>query len=295
MSTIPTNLKDRVIATLTNCNSEPWFPHLTLDLTRDGWRRLYEKNGITDSTYGTARVILNDAKVPRQTVYTLDIQDTKGKTKDEIFVELLPKAISNTYNESGVNFYTEEEFPLELVPQPKKSITCSRSFGCTVESFEYLNEALDSYLIKASEKLRKQKLTANAVTVFLATNRFAKTEQYSNSLTFELANPSNSTRELKEWTKKALQQIYKQGFLYKKVGVILQGLQPEPSETIRLYNEPAYEKDKRLMEAIDKISNRFGRETVRFGMQKNKGCWQMRAEMKSKKYTTCLNEVVEIH
>lgn len=185
--------------------------------------------------------------------------------------------------------------PLDLAPQPKKSIACSRSFGCTVERLEHLNEALDNYLIKASEKLRKQKLTANAVTVFLATNRFAKTEQYSNSLTFELANASNSTRELREWTKKALLQIYKQGYFYKRVGVILQGLQPEPSETIRLYNEPAYKKDKRLMEAIDKISTRFGRETIRFGMQRNKSCWQMKAEMKSKKYTTCLNEVLKIH
>jgi DNA polymerase V len=184
--------------------------------------------------------------------------------------------------------------PLELVPPAKKSIACSRSFCSLVEPLEHLNEALDSYLIKASEKLRKQKLTANAVTVFLATNRFAKTEQYSNSLTFELANPSNSTRELKEWTKKALHQIYKQGYFYKKVGVILQGLQPELSETVRLYDEPAYKKDKRLMEAIDKISNRFGRETVRFGMQMNKSCWQMKAEMKSKKYTTCLNEVLKI-
>jgi DNA polymerase V len=74
----------------------------------------------------------------------------------------------------------------------------------------------------------------------------------------------------------------------------LQGLQPEPSETVRLYNEPAYIKDKRLMAAIDKISNRSGRETVRFGMQRNKSCWQMKAEMKSKKYTTCLKEVIQI-
>lgn len=182
--------------------------------------------------------------------------------------------------------------PLELVPPSKKSITCSRSFGCSVEALEQLNEALDSYLVKAGEKMRQQNLAANAVTVFLATNRFAKTAQYSNSLTIELANATNSTRELRDWTRKALKQIYKPHYYYKKVGVILLGLQPESSETLRLYNEPTYQKDKRLMAALDKISSKFGRDTIHFGVQKNKECWQMKAEMKSKKYTTSLKEVL---
>jgi DNA polymerase V len=184
--------------------------------------------------------------------------------------------------------------PLELVPPPKKSIACSRSFGCSVERIEHLNEALDSYLVKASEKLRHQNLTASAVTVFLKTNRFAKTDQYADSLTVELANPTNSTRELRHWTQKALRQIFKSGFLYKKVGVILQGLQPETSETMRLYNEVEYEKDKRLMQALDKISSKFGRDAMRFGAPRSAPHWQMKAEMKSQRYTTLLKEILTI-
>ncbi len=157
-----------------------------------------------------------------------------------------------------------------------------------------LHEALDSYLFKACEKMRRKNLSANAVTVFLATNRFAKTGQYSNSLTVEPANATNSTRELREWTRRAIAQIYKKDFLYKKVGVILQGLQPEESETVRLYNEPAYEKDKSLMQALDKISGKFGRGAVRFGAQRYAAKWQMRAEMKSSRYTTSLAEVLKI-
>ena len=184
--------------------------------------------------------------------------------------------------------------PLELVPPPKKSITCSRSFGVLIEELEQLNEALDSYLGKATEKMRRKNLTANAVTVFLATNRFAKTEQYSNSQTIELANATNSTRELRDWTKKALLQIYRQGYFYKKVGVILQGLQPETSESIRLYDESDSQKDKRLMKALDKISNKFGRETVKFGIQRNTSNWQMKAQMKSRHYTTSLKEILTV-
>ncbi len=184
--------------------------------------------------------------------------------------------------------------PLELTPAAKKSITCSRSFGGAVERFEHLNEALDDYLVKAGEKMRKRNLTTNAITVFLATNRFAATEQFNNSFTFELANATNSTRELKEWAKKALHQIYRKDFLYKKVGVMLLGLQPEKAETIRLYNQPSYEKDKRLMQALDTISRKFGRDTIRFGVQRNRECWQMKSEMKSQKYTTSIKEVLHI-
>ncbi|MEP6900996.1 MAG: DUF4113 domain-containing protein, partial [Actinomycetota bacterium] len=131
-------------------------------------------------------------------------------------------------------------------------------------------------------------------TVFLSTNRFAKTEQYSNSITIELANATNSTREIREWTHKGLKQIYKKGYKYKKVGVILQGLQPERAETVRLYNEKPYEKDKRLMKAMDTITSKFGKESIRFGVAGKKKNWQMRSEMKSNRYTTCLNEILQI-
>jgi len=184
--------------------------------------------------------------------------------------------------------------PLELAPLPKKSITCSRSFGDLTSNLEHLKEALDSYLVKCGERMRRQKLTARAVTVFLTTNRFSKQPQYSNSLTIELANATNSTRELKNWMQEALVQIYKKDFLYKKVGVILQGLQPERGETVRLYNQSNYEKDKRLMQALDKISCKFGRNVVTFGVRKSEKAWQMRAERKSNSYTTCLKEVLQI-
>ena len=184
--------------------------------------------------------------------------------------------------------------PLEMVPPPKKSITCSRSFGVLVESSEDLRQALDNYLVKACEKLRKQKLAANAVTVFLTTNRFAKTEQYSNSKTIELAASTNSTRELRDWTRKSLEQIYKPNYFYKKVGVILQGLQPETSETKRLYGEKNYEKEKRLMQALDKIRSRFGREKIRFGVEHSARAWHMKAEMKSRCYTTCFKEILQV-
>lgn len=184
--------------------------------------------------------------------------------------------------------------PLELAPPPKKSITCSRGFGNPVESLAELKEALDSYLVRSAERMRRQNLTAKAVTVFLMTNRFSKQPQYSESKTVELANATNSTIELRYWTKRILEEIYRDGFLYKKVGVILQGLQPEPAETVRFFGEKRYEKEKRLCRAIDKISKKYGKDKIQVGFQKMRKHWQMRAERKSYRYTTCLKEVLQI-
>jgi DNA polymerase V len=204
------------------------------------------------------------------------------------------KMLSVTGARIALELKGEVCLPLELMPPPKKSICCSRSFGQSVAPFEVLLEALYAYLNRATEKMRKQNLSANAVTVFLATNRFAHDEQYSNSLTIELANPSNSTLELREWTRKALTKIFKAGYLYKKVGVILQGLQSEPLETVRLHDEPGYLKDKKLMTALDAINTKFGRDTVRFGAERYREKWKMRSEMKSSRYTSDINEVLTI-
>jgi DNA polymerase V len=185
--------------------------------------------------------------------------------------------------------------PLELCPPAKKSLTYSRSFGAVVGRLEVLQEVLDFYLTRAGENLRKRNLTANAVTVFFSTNRFSKAPQYRNSITIALANPTNSTRELREWTRQGLKQIFRDGFLYKNVGVILQVLHYESEETIRLYNEPDYAKDKRLMAAMDKISHKFGRDSIRFGVEKHREEWEMKRELMSQRYTTRLDEVLTIH
>ena len=184
--------------------------------------------------------------------------------------------------------------PLELCPPPKKTVTCSRSFGTVVGRLEVLQEALDAHLTRAGENMRRRKLTTNAVTVFFSTNRFSKAPQYRNSVTIPLACPTNSTRELREWTRRGLKQIFRDGFLYKNVGVILQGLQPETAEAIRLYDEEKYLKDKRLMAAMDQIGRKFGRDRVRFGVEKFRAEWEMRRELMSPRYTTRLDEVVRI-
>ena len=87
--------------------------------------------------------------------------------------------------------------PLEVAPRARKSVTCSRSFGESVETIGELKEAVAMFMTRAAEKLRRDTLAASVVTVFIQTNRFRADEpQYENSATHELLYPTDSTEEL---------------------------------------------------------------------------------------------------
>lgn len=62
-------------------------------------------------------------------------------------------------------------FPLELNPPPKQSITCSRSFGQKITQYRDVKQALAVFLSRVTEKLRRHRLAAHSVTVFVSTDR----------------------------------------------------------------------------------------------------------------------------
>ena len=184
--------------------------------------------------------------------------------------------------------------PLEKCPQARKSVTCSRSFGVLVESLEELRKAVAVYTTKAAERLRRSKLAAGVVAVFVSTNRFSAGPQYSNCATSELAYSTDSTAELLEWALRALEGIYRPGYRYKKAGVMLNGLSPAEGLTMRLFGDERFEKSRRLIKAVDGINARFGRDTVRFGIACPGGQWETKYLRRSRRYTTCLNEVLRV-
>lgn len=107
--TISSDLKDNIIATLTDIKSEIWFPHLTHSLVQNGLQNLYDKTGITEVNYGTARVILNDVTVSRfvETFVSIDIDCEE--VEDIGVIEMLPTSIIQQYKDLGIDFYIREE------------------------------------------------------------------------------------------------------------------------------------------------------------------------------------------
>ena len=183
---------------------------------------------------------------------------------------------------------------LEQCPQARKSVTCSRSFGAATGSLADLREAVALYAARACERLRRAGMAASVVTVFVATDRFAAGPQYGDSVTYELASPTDTTPELTWWAQRGLTRIYRRGYAYRKAGVMLNGLLPAGSLSMRLYGDEGFERARRAMRAVDELNRRHGRDTVRLGVGRAGARWPTKFLRRSPCYTTRLKDIVRV-
>ncbi|HOH79730.1 MAG TPA: Y-family DNA polymerase [Candidatus Cloacimonadota bacterium] len=176
---------------------------------------------------------------------------------------------------------------IDEVPSPKKSIVVSRSFGKQVESLAELEEAVSTYITRAAEKLRVQDSVAGRMMVFLSTNRFKEGPQYSNSLQTVLSPPSAYTPDLIRIALELLRELHLPGFEYKKAGVMFSEIIPSGDVPLS-FIETNYLDDRRkvLMDTVDKINRRSGRDTVFYASSGVKKEWQMKRARLSPAYTT---------
>lgn len=177
-------------------------------------------------------------------------------------------------------------------PGARKQILSSRSFGQLIGDLSPLEEAVASYATRAAEKLRRQGLVAGNVGVFLKTNPFREEQpQYENSISISVTL-TDDTRLIAQTALRGLRSIYRSGFAYQKAGVLLTDLVPAGQRQADLFEDPGdLRKSQALMEAIDRINSRMGRGTVRLCAEGTDLRWAMRAENRTPRYTTRLDEL----
>ena len=152
----------------------------------------------------------------------------------------------------------------------KKSICTSRSFNGMVTDIDALRTHVANYAARCAEKLRKQGSVASIVGVFIHTNAFRDDlPQYWNFLETRLVTPTSSTIEIVRAANDLLKQLYRQGYHYKKAGVIVMGIGPDSPVQLDLFdtNAEQIEKMKRLDAVIDRINKVNGTETIVIGSQ----------------------------
>lgn len=185
-------------------------------------------------------------------------------------------------------------YRLEENPPAKKSITVSRSFGKAVESVDELKEAIATYVVRAGEKLRREKLVANVLTVFARTSYFDKRKRYSNSETIKLPCPTSHTPELISFAIKAIEQLYRKDCSFKKAGVLLNGLELQNRMQLPLFDEVDRQKSQRLMQAVDAIKAKIPEANLCWAAEGLNQPWRTHFRRRSHRYTTRWDELVDV-
>jgi DNA polymerase V len=127
-----------------------------------------------------------------------------------------------------------------------------------------------NFAARYAEKLRKQESVAQTVSVFIDTNHFREDlPQYWNMAEERLLTPTNSTQQIVQTATRCAERIFRQGYHYKRAGVIVMGISPDNGIQTNFidYDAERHEKLKRLDEAIDKINREYGSETIVLGSQ----------------------------
>lgn len=173
--------------------------------------------------------------------------------------------------------------------EPQHSILSSKSFGKIQTDYEHLAQAISSHCARAFEKLRQQQLLVQAIDVFVQTSRFRQgSDQYNQSITVKLINPTDDLRVITHYAKIGLHQLYRQGYQYKKVGVHLHHLVSKTQRQLDLFDQSAEGSPKleQLMSTFDQINKKYGRHTIKLAAEGYSKPWAMRSEMRSPCYTT---------
>jgi DNA polymerase V len=219
------------------------------------------------------------------TAYDLSLVDTDWAKAN--FSVVLQRTV---YELKGISC-----IPLELIPPGKQNIASQKSFGVYQTELEPIAEALANYTARVAEKLRRQKCVAGGIEVWLGTNNFSKTDkQYFPSIHTICDIPTDYTPYLIKRAIAGLKKIYKNEFLYKRVGVMLTDIRDASDGTLNLFCPYTRQKEITIIQQVDRINRLLGRDTVRSAQQGFVADWRMKQESLSGFFTTRLSDIIEI-
>jgi DNA polymerase V len=215
------------------------------------------------------------------------------------------------YELRGVSCISLEEI------KSKKNILSSKSFGRNVFKKSDLHEAISNYAVRACQKMRFQKTKAQAIHVYIRTNPFSSTKQYCQGKTYSFTQPTNDVCEIIKSAIKIIDEIYLQGYAYKKAGIMLIDLVDEnylqydlfsqsPSQTTSHLLSQNFSKNTSqnfegnsrseiIQQTMEKINQTFSKNSIFYAIQGTKRNWEMQCNQRSNHYTTNIDELVKIY
>ncbi|MEZ4701530.1 MAG: Y-family DNA polymerase [Rhodothermales bacterium] len=183
---------------------------------------------------------------------------------------------------------------MEDQPARQRSKMCTRSFKRPVSEIGELQEAVALFASRAAEKLRRERLAASMMQVYITTKRHGAGPSYTNSTTVTLPAPTDYTPTFVQQAHAALARIYKPGYPYRKAGICLFGLTAGGALQQDLFAPRCTRNDTALMQAMDALNQRYGRGTLFLAAEGIEKPWDMRQDFLSPHYTTRWDDLMAV-
>lgn len=178
--------------------------------------------------------------------------------------------------------------------EDKKNIGTSRSFPHDVSSKNDLKEAFADFATQAVKKLRNQESVCFGITGFIQTNRSKEwAPQYYGVGSRHFSSGTSDTLRIIKAAHEVLDEIFRQGYEYKKGGVWLNHVIPRNENQLDLFSEHSDDNEK-LGQVVDLINKRFGPHSIKSAACGINPHWKTIANFKSYKYTTSWQEILKV-
>jgi Nucleotidyltransferase/DNA polymerase involved in DNA repair len=179
------------------------------------------------------------------------------------------------------------------IPTARKSIQSTRSFNRPLLTTRELHTALADFCAQVAEKLRKENACARTVGIFFATDRFNPNVPFIQRTaihSFDVATAD--PREFSAATRRLLEGIYTDGIPTKRAGVWVDGIEHAAIQR-GLFDRVDRERQKRLLQTIDSVKLKMGRDSLRLASQEHVESI-VSSELRSPSYSTKLSDILRV-
>ncbi|SFS73405.1 Y-family DNA polymerase [Lutibacter maritimus] len=178
------------------------------------------------------------------------------------------------------------------IVKDKKNIATTRTFEKALKEYEPIQERIATFANACAEKLRKQHSECTCLYIFLKTSKYAVIQR-SVGVIMHLPYATNSSITICKYAIKGLYQLFEKGYNYKKAGVIIMGIKPEVQHQFSIF-EDENPKHKLLMKVIDSVNMKYAKPKIKIANQDLDKTWKMKQDHLSPRYTTAIDEIIEI-
>ena len=215
------------------------------------------------------------------------------------FTQLPEDAVRKMMGITGVRTWKE----LQGIPciefedgfEAKQSICVSRSFSSEIYDLRELLEQIANFASSLGEKLRSQHSVTSEVTVYAYTNRFREDQPQAHcSALASFPTPTAEQRTIISGALSATRELFRNGYGYKKAGVIATGIMDQGDMMHSLFeDEDTAEREHRITSALDTINRTFGKGSIKLAAQ-GSGRIKSSSERQSPHYTTRWDEIPKV-